>query len=550
MLKINWIITESNITVNYNGQTHIIDRVTSDCAEKVLEAIKNEQFDDIPKLVSIADRMAEFSDGHFIVRDAQIYIDDVAVPTMLSNKILQFMKEGLPYKPLIKFAQNLQQNPSFRAVQELFQFLEKNNHPITENGCFIAYKKIGSDFKDLRTHTFDNSVGATPTMPRNEVNEDCNVTCSNGLHVANWDYANNFYGNSDSVMIEVEVNPADVVAVPVDYNQAKMRCCKYLVLGVVDKENSSSPLRVVNNYITTDSMNYEDDEDGDMDDEDGDMDDEEEENDVEEEEDAEENAAAYEEEEETDSSSDEEAVSEAEREEFYRQNMSLGNDNINCSNEKTSAQEEAPCRNCLCNQSNSLNACESMVPTCFSGWKNSWDAIEFDALLNARNSDEINSYLFKLNTGHNLIRIVTDFMIKRYHVYKNVKINCSASFPILDDYCPLCKGTELITTILVGIINRSNNEYKILEIPNGLENQIYKLITSQKYQNLSEYDIDIVANTDGTFIVTPKSKNLSEVFDPFKLAKFDYLRNVLSQLTLPLNHEEIMDAIVQVDKLR
>jgi hypothetical protein len=40
-------------------------------------------------------------------------------------------------------------------------------------------------------------------------------------------------------MLEVEVNPADVVSIPADYNQAKMRVCKYQVIGLVDKEHSS-----------------------------------------------------------------------------------------------------------------------------------------------------------------------------------------------------------------------------------------------------------------------------------------------------------------------
>ena len=34
-------------------------------------------------------------------------------------------------------------------------------------------------------------------------------------------------------MLEVEVNPADVVAIPVDYNEMKCRCCKYIVRAVV-----------------------------------------------------------------------------------------------------------------------------------------------------------------------------------------------------------------------------------------------------------------------------------------------------------------------------
>jgi len=238
--RVNWIKTDQNITVNYNGETHILS-LTDSLAPKLLEALRNREYDKIPALVSKAKQIEASSGGKFVVRDNQIFVDNVAAPAALGKKILQFCDEGLPHEPLVEFARNLQKNPSFRSVQQLFSFLEKNDHPITDNGCFIAYKKVRSDFKDVHSGTFDNSVGQVVEMPRNQVNEDPNQTCSAGLHVANFDYASNFYAGG--VMLEVEVNPADVVAVPTDYNESKMRVCRYKVLSVVEQE-VSTPLRV------------------------------------------------------------------------------------------------------------------------------------------------------------------------------------------------------------------------------------------------------------------------------------------------------------------
>lgn len=233
--NIAWIITDNNISVRYDHQTHIVAR-TDALANKLIDALKNNRLDDIPNLVSAAKRIENFSKGNFVVKDGEILVNGIPAPTVLGNKIVRFANEGLPHQPLVAFAEKLQQNPSFRAVNELFQFLEKNDHPITETGNFIAYKKVRDDFKDVHSGTFDNSVGNTVEMPRNQVNEDATQTCSHGLHVANYDYATNFYGGG--VMLEVEVNPADVVAVPIDYNQAKMRVCKYKVLGVVVQEHA------------------------------------------------------------------------------------------------------------------------------------------------------------------------------------------------------------------------------------------------------------------------------------------------------------------------
>lgn len=260
--RVSWLITDHNVTVNYNGQTHIVSR-DDKLSDRLIEAVKTQQWNQIPDLVSASKRVEKFSKGKFVVRDGEILVNGLVVPGALGKKILKFSEEGLPYQPLVKFAENLQNNPSFRAVNELFQFLEKNDHPITENGCFIAYKRVRHDFKDIYTGTFDNSPGKTLQVARNQVDEDCTRTCSHGLHVANWDYAHTKYSTAaNDIMLEVEVNPADVVAVPIDYDQSKMRVCAYKVLGVVDKEHSSDvSLRVVNQDNLEEMLDDDDDDD-------------------------------------------------------------------------------------------------------------------------------------------------------------------------------------------------------------------------------------------------------------------------------------------------
>jgi len=261
--KVNWLITDHNITVNYDGQTHIVPR-TDGLADRLIKAVKEQKLDEIPNLVSTAKRIETFSKGNFVVKDGEIFVNGVAAPKVLGDKIVKFSNEGLPYQPLVKFAEKLQLNPSFRAVQELFTFLEKNDHPLTENGNFIAYKRVRGTFKDIHSNTMDNSVGTTVEMNRNQVNEDSSQTCSHGLHVANWNYAHTQFASDDAltdVMLEVEVNPADVVAIPADYNNAKMRVCKYKVLGVVDREHSSDvSLRVVDPAVSYDKSSEEDEE--------------------------------------------------------------------------------------------------------------------------------------------------------------------------------------------------------------------------------------------------------------------------------------------------
>lgn len=239
--KIAWAIGDNVITVRYDNQTHHVGR-QEELADDLIKALRENRVDDIPDLINDAMRIVRFGQGDFAVQDGRVMVDGQPVHDGLSRKILQFQKEKLPHQPLVEFARNLQKNPSYRAVNELFQFLEKNDHPITPDGNFIAYKRVREDFTDIHTGTFNNSVGTTVEMNRNQVNEDSTQTCSHGLHVANWNYAHTQFAShnpSTDVMLEVEVNPADVVSIPVDYNQSKMRVCKYTVIGVVDHEHSS-----------------------------------------------------------------------------------------------------------------------------------------------------------------------------------------------------------------------------------------------------------------------------------------------------------------------
>jgi len=235
MSKPSFIITDSNITVNYDGETHIVKREDA-LADQLIAALKEGRPEEIPNLVSAAKRVSSFSNGAFTVVDGRVHVNGCVASDVLSNKIIKFSNDGLPFQPLLKFAENLGLNPSFRAVNELYGFLEKNDHPITQDGAFMAFKRVRSDFKDIHSGTFDNSPGEKPSVPRNTVDEDCNRTCSTGLHVANWEYAHTKFASENpatDIMLEVKVFPQNVVAVPRDYNNSKMRVCEYEVMGIV-----------------------------------------------------------------------------------------------------------------------------------------------------------------------------------------------------------------------------------------------------------------------------------------------------------------------------
>ncbi len=176
--------------------------------------------------------------GQIETKNGSPVIDGVEVThPVLKDTIARFVLDGQPISPIIEFVKKVRENPSFDSQNRLLACLEKNHHPILHDGRFLAYKRINKDFKDLYTGTIDNSIGRTVTVSRNDVDDNNARTCSHGLHVASFQYARYVYGNqSENPLVICAVDPADVVAVPSDYNEQKMRVCRYQVLDIAPEE--------------------------------------------------------------------------------------------------------------------------------------------------------------------------------------------------------------------------------------------------------------------------------------------------------------------------
>ena len=203
--------------------------------EIVLDTSKT--IEDVKDLLDVAKSIEKFSDGKIVIEGDTFKYEGIEMHNALTDRILHLLKEKEDVSILIKFMENLMQNPSFRAVNELYGFLEACNLPITVDGHFLAYKKVNYDYKSLHKNPdgtrMDNSLGKEVSMPRNQVDEDSNRTCSKGLHCASFGYMSHYGGqgkDTDDRLIVVKVNPADVVAVPKDYDNQKMRVCKYVVI--------------------------------------------------------------------------------------------------------------------------------------------------------------------------------------------------------------------------------------------------------------------------------------------------------------------------------
>jgi hypothetical protein len=167
----------------------------------------------------------------FSLQNDVVFVGKRIVPTELGKKLLACAAAG-KYKPFLAFWNKLVKNPSYRSQNQLFSFLQTHNFPLTKEGDFLAYKKVREDYMDCHTGTILNKPGRVIKMDRGLISDDPQHPCATGLHCANMRYAQGFSGTR---LLEISVNPMNVVSVPYDSNFEKMRVCCYKINKEITK---------------------------------------------------------------------------------------------------------------------------------------------------------------------------------------------------------------------------------------------------------------------------------------------------------------------------
>ena len=244
-----YLIQGSNIILVLDGKSHTISKSTHLAYGKIVDALKAQDWDALRDCIEPKQAIINFGKGYVTIKDSVVYWKDTPFHNALSNRMIEMYKDGFPIDPMIRFMENLMNNPSKRSVDQVYGFLEKNSLPITEDGCFLAYKRVKSDYMDCHTGKIDNKVGEIVQMDRNLVDDNPDSHCSTGLHFCSESYLKSFGGQSDPVMI-LKINPADVVSIPTDYDGAKGRCMKYTVVGEVNGDPKDAFPSIVNKEFT------------------------------------------------------------------------------------------------------------------------------------------------------------------------------------------------------------------------------------------------------------------------------------------------------------
>lgn len=252
----------ATVTVYHNGEMYTADEKHPAYHEIVARCLSDDEsaieFFDVSKAI---EKKFNSLSKHVTTRHGHIYYDGDEVKDIITEHILRFMEQNEPFEPLVNFLEKLHSNPNPHSVEHLYRWLTRTGgFAISPAGNIIGYKgvigkrppaELGvGEYKS--THAgyalvngveTDNKpvvqkVGDTVSMPRSKVTFDPKQGCSFGLHVGTFEYAKT-YGDT---VIDVEVDPRDVVSVPTDHSDKKMRCCSYKFLRVNNGTKHSTVL--------------------------------------------------------------------------------------------------------------------------------------------------------------------------------------------------------------------------------------------------------------------------------------------------------------------
>jgi hypothetical protein len=243
--------------------------------DRIIDALKKREWGMIAEYVSPKKFVQRYSDGELDIRDGKVYWRNHELHNSLTSRMVEMLRDGFDIGPMVAFLTRLMYNPSYRAINELYTFLEVCNLPITPDGYLLAFKKVTSDYYDFHSKTVLNKPAPLLTteereklisgngiqcgkhnevtvslpygdtyvsMPRNMVDDDKDVGCSVGLHFCSLNYLHEhtaYYGDSARTII-VRIDPSDVVSIPVECSMTKGRACAYTIVGELNGDAATA----------------------------------------------------------------------------------------------------------------------------------------------------------------------------------------------------------------------------------------------------------------------------------------------------------------------
>ena len=260
------------VVVMENGRNQVYSTTSANPRwNAILAALKVEDQNTLVDLMSIKNLVERFTESNVEIKDGNVFFKNRQLHGLDVDRLLEYVRDGIPALRLLRFLELKHDNSSYRAVNELYKFLEYREMTLTERGTIIGYKGVSDNYYSIMGNTATimvtgqtdssghilNTVGAEIRCDRASVCDDYRQGCSPGLHIGSLAYAKSW---GPRVMI-VEFSPADVVSVPDDCECQKLRACAYKVIGEF-KGEVVKEVAEVTSPAEDDGPAYEDEDEG------------------------------------------------------------------------------------------------------------------------------------------------------------------------------------------------------------------------------------------------------------------------------------------------
>lgn len=251
-------ISAKSITIIIGGRVRTVNansvnypRLREALADEVqdLDLIKN--LSDMPKFIALE------THGRVTVNAGEVRFDGTAIHSTLTKRILQHLTEGISIAPLANFLDRLMNNPNQDIHEDLYAWCESGEMPFTEDGFLIAFKRVQDNYYSFHSGKDGKVLYQLNTIVEinvKDVDPDRYNECSQGLHFCSYGYLKKFYSTSGKVLI-VKIDPADVVAIPLDHDRQKGRTFRMEVIDEIP-ENEVADAFSEHTLVVTDQGSY------------------------------------------------------------------------------------------------------------------------------------------------------------------------------------------------------------------------------------------------------------------------------------------------------
>lgn len=216
--------------------------------ETIIDNLRCGDVEDIERLfdldLAVNDTFQSLTERASVV-NGRVLFDGDPVDRTIERLILRLYNKGdNAYKSVLAFMEKVYTNLSEHTRENLFTWLAAEDFSIDSDGDIVAYKGLRADGtsihagpafvdgKPVNGHV-PNHPGSVIEISRSDVVANPAIGCAYGLHAGTYEYASGF---AQGLLVEVRVNPRDVVSVPTDCGAQKMRVSRYRVVRSIESK--------------------------------------------------------------------------------------------------------------------------------------------------------------------------------------------------------------------------------------------------------------------------------------------------------------------------